>query len=184
MRHPLLIFGALVCSIVFLPACGGEKSPVRTYQMGEKVVLGHLSYTVYETQWLTQIGLEPSSRVPRHRFFLVRMTLFNNGGGTVVWPHVSIEDSKGNQYQEVSDGEGVPQWIGYIRQVQSRDSATGNLVFDAPPARYHLRISDEDEARFALIELPLTFAAETPEVMLPGSAKRPDEPAPGSFKKP
>ena len=83
-----------------------------------------------------------------------------------------IEDSKGNQYQEVSNGEGVPQWIGYIRQVQPADSASGNLVFDAPPARYQLRIADEEEARFALIELPLTFAAETPEMCCPAPPRK------------
>jgi hypothetical protein len=152
--------------------------------MGEKVFIGHLIYTVYETQWLTQIGQEPASRIPQNRFFLVRMSVVNSGGGTVISPHVTIEDGKGNQFEEVSNGEGVPQWIGYLRQVQPAESSSGNVVFDAPPARYQLRVADEGESKFALIDLPLTFAAESPEILPPGSARKADEPPPGSLKKP
>jgi hypothetical protein len=151
--------------------------------MGDKVLLGRLIYTVYETQWLTQIPQEPSPRVPQNRFFLVRMSVVNSGGNAVISPHVTIEDGKGNQFEEVSNGEGVPQWIGYLRQVQPADTAMGNLVFDAPPARYQLRLADEEESKFALVDLPLSFAAETPDLLPPGSLRKDDLP-PGALKRP
>ena len=73
--------------------------------------------------------------------------------------------------------------IGYLRQVQPADTAMGNLVFDAPPARYQLRLADEEESKFALVDLPLSFAAETPDLLPPGSLRKDDLP-PGALKRP
>jgi len=172
MRLPALIpTGLLLCAALSCTGCSPEKFPVRTYQLGEKVTLGHLIYTVFESAWLTQIGHAPDARIPKHRFFLVRMSVVNSGGGQLISPHVTIEDDNGNTYPEMDNGEGVPQWIGYLRQVQPAQAALGNLVFDAPPAHYKLRISDEEESKFALIDIPLTFVSETPDVPVPGSAK-------------
>ena len=64
---------------LLLNSCSMGKFPVRTYQMGDKVSLGSFIYTVFETQWLTQMGEEPTLRVPRHRFFLVRASVVNSG---------------------------------------------------------------------------------------------------------
>jgi hypothetical protein len=176
MRSPCTtLLGALLCSTLFLAGCGGDKPVVRTYQMGDKIYLGHLVYTVFETQWLTQIGQPPDARIPQQRFLLIRMNVVNSGGGPVISPHVVLEDSKGNKFEEISNGDGVPQWIGYLREVKPAESAMGNLLFDAPPARYQLRLADEEEARFALVELPLSFAAETPDMPLPGAAKKGDD---------
>ena len=46
---------------VFLASCGDEEKtyPVRTFNMGERITLGHLVYVVYETQWLTHLGIRP-----------------------------------------------------------------------------------------------------------------------------
>ena len=89
-------------------------------------------------------------------------------------PNVTIEDDRGNSFPELRDGDGVPQWIGYLRQVKPAESTSGNLVFDAPPAHYKLRVTDENEDAFAYIDIPLSFGAEVPTTELP---------APGSEKK-
>lgn len=190
---------AAVTAALLLNACSRvSSSPVQNYVLGEKIPLGHIIYTVYETQWLPQLGEPPVARIPDHRFFLVRMTAVNSGGAELIVPSVTIEDDKGKTYPELRDGDGVPQWIGYLRQVKPAESAQGNLVFDAPPAHYKLRIVDENEDASAYVDIPLSFGAEFPtnEIPAPGSEKKqsffdvgpksdraPEVLAPGSAKK-
>ena len=166
----VLLCAAAVAALCW-SGCGG-KSPARTYAMGEKVLVGHLNYTVFETQWLPQLGDQAAPRVPQNRFFLVRASIVNSGASDVVAPNLTIEDDSGHVYREVSNGDGVPQWIGYLRQIKPADSAQGNLVFDAPPAHYKLRVLDEDGEHSSLIDIPLTFNAETPGLPTPGEIKK------------
>jgi hypothetical protein len=163
LQCTLLIAAALV-----LASCSDEHSfPVRTYNMGEKVQLGRITYVVFETQWLTQLGDAPDARIPQHRFFLVRVSAVNSGSSDISVPAFSIQDANGNSYPEISDGTGVPQYIGFLRSVKPAESALGNALFDAPPRRYKLKITDEDGERTALIDMPLTFGAETPDIPVP-----------------
>ena len=159
--------------LAILAACGGEKEQVRTYRMGERVTVGHLVYNVFETQWLTHVGQDPANqRVPQNRFFLVRISVVNGGASDVIAPNLTVEDDKGNSYPELNNGEGIPQWIGYLRQIKPANSVQGNIVFDVPPGNYKLRVLDEDSNRAALIDIPLSFGAEAPDVPLPGSEKQ------------
>ena len=148
--------------------------------MGQKVEVGRLSYTVFETQWLTHIGDPATGRIPQNRFFLVRFSATNGGSNEVMVGNPTITDDKGSVYDEVSNGEGVPQWAGYLRQLRSGDTVQGNIVFDAPPGHYKLKLADETGTRFALIDLPLTYGAETPEIVAPGE-KAPEKKAPAPF---
>jgi hypothetical protein len=167
---------AAVTAALLLNACSSRSSPVHSYGLGEKVALGHIIYTVYETQWMPQLGDGPAARVPQHRFFLVRMTAVNSGGADLIVPNATIEDDKGNSYPELQNGDGVPHWIAYLRLVKPAESAQGNLVFDAPPAHYKLRLTDEDEDHSAYVDIPLSFGAELPP-------PAPELPAPGGERK-
>jgi hypothetical protein len=157
---------------LILGGCGSEKPQVRTHPLGEKVPMGPFVYSAFETQWRTQLGDERSPRIPQHRFFLVRMSILNSGPTEVMTPNLSLVDDAGQTYPELSDGEGVPQWIGYLRNLKPADSAQGNLVFDAPPRHYKLRITDETGDRSALIDIPLSFSSESPEVPNPDLRKQ------------
>ncbi len=152
--------------------CSTESpAPVNTYLMGEKVPLGRLSYTVFETQWLTHLGDGPTQRVPQNRFFLIRFSAVNSASNDVSVPTLTIEDDHGKVYEEIANGESVPQWAGYLRTVKPADTVQGNALFDAPPGHYKLKLSDETSTRAAKIDIPLTFGAETPEVVAPGEKK-------------
>ena len=140
--------------------------------MGEKVYLGKLIYTVFETEYLTQLGEGMRARAPQNRFFLVRLSVVNSANAEMPVPNVTVEDDDGNTYSELTNGEGVPQWIGFIRQVKPAESVQGNVVFDAPARHYKLRISDEAEEKQALIDIPLTFNAEMPQSAEPGAGKK------------
>jgi Domain of unknown function (DUF4352) len=159
---PLL---AAVCAAL-LTSCSpkAESQQVRTFNMGEKVTVGHMVYTVFETKWLTQLPTEPTPRVPKNRFFLVRLTAVNGGGGDVIVPDMSIEDDNGNTFAALTNGEGVPQWLGSLRKIAPAESAQGNVVFDAPPRHYKLRVTDEGGDQAALIDIPLSFNSETPDL--------------------
>jgi hypothetical protein len=144
---------------------------ISTYLLGEKVLLGHLSYTVFDTQWLTQIGEGPTARVPQNRFFLIRFSASNGGSSDAAVPNMTIRDDKGKEYEELADGSGVPVWAGYLRMAKPADTVSGNAVFDAPPGHYKLKISDENGTKFALIDIPLSYGNETPEMVAPGQKK-------------
>jgi hypothetical protein len=159
----------------FLTSCGseGKSFPVRTYNMGERIQLGHIVYLVFETQWLTHIGDGPDARIPQNRYFLIRLSAVNSGSSDIPVPNFTIQDDAGNTYPELSDGTGVPQFIGYLRNVKPAESAQGNALFDAPPRHYKLKIQDEDSERAALVDIPLNFGAETPDVVpAPGEKKQ------------
>jgi hypothetical protein len=164
-RFVLLL--AVVVAAALLSSCGdsGEKSfPVRTYNLGEKISVGHISYQVFETQWMTHIGEGAEARVPEHRFYLVRLTAVNGLGADVIVPNFTLEDDSGKTYPELSSGEGVPQYIGYLRSVKPAESASGNALFDVPPGHYKMKIVDETGDRLAYVDIPLSFVSETPDV--------------------
>lgn len=165
MRNPGLRCSFLIVGALLLAGCSSEEapSPVMRYQMGERVPVGHLTFTVFETQWATHFGEGISARVPQNRFFLVRMTAVNGGTAEASVPNVTIEDDAGHSFQELSDGESVPQWMGYLRSAKPADFVQGNVVFDAPPAHYTMHLTD-GQHHAALVDIPLSFGAETPEL--------------------
>ena len=164
-------FSAAVIAAIVLTACDRSGEPVRIYPLGDKVEVGHIIYRAFETQWLPQIPQDPTPRVPQNRFFLVRISAVNSGSGDVIVPNLTIQDDHGKTYEELSNGEGVPQWVGFLRQVKPADSIQGNVVFDAPPAHYRIRLPDENGEKFAMVDIPLTFNSETPVVALPSERK-------------
>ena len=165
IRFVLLLAVAVAASL--LSSCGDSEekaSPVRTYSMGERAAVGHVVYVVFETQWLTHIGTGADARVPEHRFFLVRLNAVNSLGSDILVPNFRLEDDSGNTYPELSSGEGVPQYIGYLRTVKPAESVQGNALFDAPPRHYKMKIADETGEKVAYIDIPLSFVSETPDV--------------------
>jgi hypothetical protein len=160
MQKPLRAIGLLAALLLTSCSADPSKTQIRTYQLGERVQLGPFIYTVFETQWLTQLGEGASARLPQHRFFLVRVSITNAGSTDGFTPPASLVDAKGTTFPELTNGEGVPDWIGSLRQIKPANSAQGNLVFDAPPAQYKLRVADENEQHVGLVDIPLAF--ETP----------------------
>lgn len=140
--------------------------------MGEKVQLGKLVYNVYESQWLTQLGEGTAARIPENRYFLIRVSVANAGSGEIMVPNMSITDDNGNTYQELSSGDGVPQWIGFLRAARPNQPLQGNVVFDCAPRNYKLRISGENEKSAAFVEIPLSFGTETPELPIPETPQK------------
>jgi hypothetical protein len=79
-------------------------------------------------------------------------------------PAFTLVDQDGSTYSELNNGEKIPMWTGLLRSVRQGETLQGNVAFDVPPRHYKLRVSDETEQKGAWIEIPLTFAPETPEI--------------------
>jgi len=129
--------------------------------MGERVQVGPLIYTVLETEWLDQIDA-PIPRIPHDRFLAVRLTVTNSGITTSGIPPLSVSDRRGTSYPELTDAEGVSEWLGYIRTVKPADTLHGRVVFDVPTAEYRLKLSDDAEpenVKLATVDLPLQLGA-------------------------
>jgi hypothetical protein len=144
------------------PAVPREATQVR--HMGDRVPVGSLVYNAFEDQWKAQLGQGPDARVPKDRFFLIRLSVVNGGSADLMVPALTLVDDNGQIYQELSNGDQVPEWAGYLRRVRPAETLQGNVVFDVPPKHYRLRVSDETSQTSRDIDVPLNFASETPEV--------------------
>jgi hypothetical protein len=163
----LLSLASTFTAILSLTSCvGGKETAPKVYEEGSRVEVGHLIYTVFETQWLPQLGSGDTARMPKNRFLLVRLSAVNSGSEELDIPNISLKDDHGTAVEEMSDGEGVAQWVGYVRKVRPADSLSGNIVFDAEPKHYIMRLTDENGENAAMVDLPLTFSAEAPPTPL------------------
>jgi hypothetical protein len=163
MRATFLWAGlALLPLLAGLTGCAGsDRFPTRTYNMGDRIELGHIIYNVFDTQWKIKLGDGPGEVLPKNRFLLVRLMVTNSGNVPVMVPAINLVDDQDQTHGELASADAVPQWLGFIRQIGPVESMQGNIAFDVPPAHYRLKVSDQDETRSAYIDLPLTFNSET-----------------------
>jgi hypothetical protein len=153
----------------WLSSCVEHPWEVRTYPLGQKVTLGHLTYIAIDTEWYPTLGDGPGARAPLNQFLLVRMSVTNGGSTEAAAPNLSVEDSAGRRYPELNDGDRVTDWIGALRVLPPADTLSGNAVFDVPTGHYTLHILDENGQHEARIDLPLNFStppAEAPNLDL------------------
>ncbi len=140
--------------------CSSQKTRAdsRIYSMGERVQVGPLIYRVMDTQWRSQLGEAPNARIPRDRFVIVRLSVTNSGVGTSSIPAMKLVDAGGHTYDELTEGQGVPEWLGYLRNVKPAETEHGRVLFDLPRGSYRLVVADDAEPenqKTALIDIPL-----------------------------
>jgi hypothetical protein len=154
---------------VLLSSCStaDKTEPPHVYQMGESARAGHLIYTLFERQWHTQFGNGIDARMPQNRFYLLQVSVVNSGGADVIIPNTELVDDNGTNYSEETNGDGVQDWIGTNRQVSPSETTHGYLLFDVPAKHYRLKVTGEDEKQIALIDIPLSFGSDTPDVGTP-----------------
>jgi hypothetical protein len=157
MRHRGWLLLPIPLCAVWLVSCVERPWEVRTYTLGQKVKLGSLTYLGIETQWLPAFGEGPAARAAQNQFLLVRLSVTNGGNADAPVPNFSVEDSTGRRFPELSDGDGVQDWIGALRTLAPADTLVGSAVFDVPTGHYTLHILDEDSQHEARIDLPLNF---------------------------
>lgn len=154
-----------ITPVILLAGCGRTTSASQIdYQMGERVVLGPLSYNVIETSWKSQLGDEFKVRTPQQRFLLISISATNGGGHDVSIPLLILQGQDGKEYPESDNGENVDSWFGLLRTLNPAQTQQGRLVFDVPLGSYRLRLSDGGEPgseRYAWVTIPLHIDPET-----------------------
>ena len=171
MRHKAFQFTdfALMiaaCTLAF-SGCQRTASPERVGAMGSPLAVGPLTYTALEIEWRDVLDSPQGQRVPKNRFLLVHVTVLNASSEQKAAPLLQLVDAKGGVHPEIAEGEGVPDWLGYLRLLQPRESRFGRLLFDVPQGAYKLRVSsggDPEAEQTALIDLPLQLNSEVPRV--------------------
>jgi hypothetical protein len=157
--------GAALACLAALTACSPGVAPeARLHRMGQRVTVGSLVYNVFEDQWRAQLGQGADVRVPKDRFFVVRLSIVNGGSTDLMVPSLTLVDDAGQAYPELSNGDQVPEWTGYLRRVKPADTLQGNIVFDVPPKHYRLRVTDETSQKSRDIDIPLSFQSDTPDM--------------------
>ena len=165
------LIGAAAAALALLSSTGcgssaGGSSVIASYAMGDRAQAGPLIYTVFETRWTPQLKGDSAERVPANRFLMVRLTVVNSGSVESSVPTLTLVDDNGQRFSELANGEGVPQWIGFVRRLKPADTITGNALFDVALKHYKLEVADESEEKKALVDIPLSFGSES--VAVPG----------------
>ena len=157
---------AAACALA-LSGCQKSAAPERVGAMGAQLAVGQLTYTAVETEWRDSIETSKGPRIPKNRFLLVNVTVLNASSEQKAAPLLQVIDAKGGVHPEIDDGDGVTDWMGYLRLLQPRESRTGRLLFDVPQGACKLRVSsggDPETEQTALIDLPLQINSEVPRV--------------------
>jgi hypothetical protein len=164
------LFAALAC--FSLAGCARTSPAQVEYTMGEKVRVGSLTYSVVDATWKGELGEGYQIRTPSQRFFLVTISVTNGGSGDVSLPLLQLENSNGQRFQELTNGDGVDQYIGLLRNISPAQTLQGRLVFDVPLTSYRLRLVDGTEPafeKFSWVQIPLNLNADSPVLdSLPG----------------
>lgn len=163
----LTILAIALCAV----ACRDKPTPeaASVFQMGERAQVGPLIYTVFDTHTAVSLGSPASPRIPTNRFLLIKLSVVNSGGAASSIPTLTLVDDQGESYQEAASGEGVADWMGFVRKVNPAESTQGVVLFDVPQKRFRLRIADESDEKFAFVSIPLTLG-EAPTVVPAGTA--------------
>lgn len=137
----------------------GDGNEVKTYQMGEKVQFGQLTYSVLDAQWKPALSDAPDAKPPKDRYLIVRLSATNSGNAPVSLNAVELKGRNGQTYPEVMEGAGELQnHLGLFRELPPSRTETGVVVFDAPPGPYKLLLSDgkgDEDEKVAEVEIPV-----------------------------
>jgi hypothetical protein len=157
--------GAVAVAFFIWPAACDKSTPGRDhFDIGEKVGVGALTYTVLESDWKSQLGESATARVPEANFLLIRISIKNGARDAKMVPALTLENTAGNSFTEVTNGAGVTNWLGLIRMLPPAQTEEGWVLFDVPTNSYNLRVSDtgEDGAeRAAFVSIPLKLPQQS-----------------------
>ena len=161
---------ATVLLLTLAPGCSSRapQNVTKIFSMGEPAQAGQLIYTVTDAEWLDQLDEPPAIRIPQRRFLVLRISVTNSGAGVSGVPAMRLEDGRGEVYEELPDGRGVPGWLGAFRLVQPADTETGAALFDAPLGSYRLRLIDdasEENEVSVWVEIPIQVGPKIPDLV-------------------
>jgi hypothetical protein len=174
---PVKVKFLFVSSFVFLSllsSCGKSNNIGHSFQMGEKVTVGPLIYTVLSAEWKAEIGDGTDTMVPKERYLVVHLSITNSGGAEAGSPLTVLVDKAGKEYPELQEAKALSGWLPIFRRLSPASTEDGNVVFDAPMGIYKLKIADGgdlENEKLAYVDLPLELQAP-PNMQLPAQPSR------------
>jgi hypothetical protein len=96
--------------------------------------------------------------MPQHQFLVLNVSVENAGTEQAAVPFLSVRDSGGKEFMEVSEGDPIPDWLGSLRLLAPARSERGKIFFDVPMGTYRLMVKDAvdpERENTALIDIPL-----------------------------
>lgn len=154
----------LLMPILLLAGCQQERRTTVNFEMGERAAIGSFTYVVIENSWQTQIGEGFQARSPKDRYLILSLSVTNSGNSEISVPLLTLENSKGQSFQEMSDGTGVSNWLGILRNVGPGQTVQGRVVFDVPLSSYRLRLPDGGDSgyeKYAWVNIPLRIDSDS-----------------------
>ncbi len=141
-----------------LTALAGCTRQQQVHQLGDKVQVGGVLYSVLDAAWANELeaggGLP---RTPHHKFLVVQLSLSNVGNKEVTLPLLHVVKPDKTDVLELSEGQGVEGWLGILRTLNPTETKVGRVVFDVPQGAYNLRLTDggdPDTEKTAVVALP------------------------------
>ncbi|HWF07463.1 MAG TPA: DUF4352 domain-containing protein [Bryobacteraceae bacterium] len=154
---------AICLTILPLISCSSApatRQPI-IYAAGDKATIGPLVYNMTDGEFTQQLGDDPNSaRAAQNRFYLLRLSVSNSGNEDKPIPAMMLVDDDGTAYNELSDGAGIPNWLGVVRKVGAAQTEQGYVAFDVPLKHYRLRLNDPLDEREVAIDVPFSFVHE------------------------
>ena len=140
---------ALTLLVLLIAGCAAGP---RRVALGEEAQVGVFTYRVLAVQWQDQIGRGERAAAPDTRFYVVSLTVTNNGAKPLPFPRARLVDAAGREYQESPKARQRGIGLGSLQAMSPGFTIDGWLVFDVPPGAYTLILSDgnKGEASFAL----------------------------------
>jgi len=142
---------AWTLALVALLIAGCAVGP-RRGALGEDAKVGVFTYRVLAVQWQDQIGRGEWAAAPNARFYVIYLTVTNNGAEPLPFPRARLVDAAGREYEESPKARQRGIGLGSLQAMSPGFTINGSLVFDVPPGAYTLILSDgnKGEAIFAL----------------------------------
>lgn len=125
----------------------------RRVALGEDAKVGVFTYRVLAVQWQDRIGRGEGAAAPDARFYVVYLTVTNNGADPLPFPRARLVDAAGREYEESPKARQRGIGLGSLQAMSPGFTINGSLVFDVPPGAYTLILSDGNQGE-ASISLP------------------------------
>jgi hypothetical protein len=163
-----LALGSGACKTGGAGGAGGSEPVV---SMGSIAAVGGLKYTVFQSEWRESLDSPQGPRTPKHKYLLLHLAVENTSTEETGIPMFRLVNEKGEEFDEESNGNGVTDWLGFLRTSKPSATERGAVVFDVPQTGYKLRVSsggdDPEKEKTALIEIPLRVEVDSAPTPLP-----------------
>lgn len=164
---------AVLGALALIAGCktGTSGGAEQTVSMGSTVAVGGLKYTVFQAEWKEALDSPQGTRTPKNRYLLLHIAVENTTTEETGIPMLRLVNEKGEGFDEESNGNGVNDWLGFLRTAKPSSTERGTVLFDVPQTGYKLRVSsggdDPEKEKTALIDIPLRIDVDPQPAPVP-----------------